>query len=82
MIGMGCRAVAEIVSITNRAVVMGPIGKGDIPEWIELEEEWVYKNRVGDDVRALEAKIFPDHDNPNICMVQTLLEMQRRKKDF
>ena len=66
----------------NRAVIFGPIdAKYGLPEWIELDEEWVCKNRQGNDPRRLEARINPDHDNPESCMVRTIMELQRRKQD-
>ena len=80
--GLGCRAVQEVTKVPNRAVIFGPIDvKYGLPEWIELDEEWVCKNRQGNDPRRLEARINPDHDNPESCMVRTILELQRRKQD-
>ena len=80
--GLGCRAVNEVTKVPNRAVIFGPVdAKHGVPEWIELDEEWVCKNRQGNDPRKLEARINPDHDNPESCMVGTIMEIQRRKKD-
>lgn len=80
--GLGCRAVTEVTSVTNRAVIFGPIDpKHNLPEWIELDEEWVCKNRRGNDPRILEARITPDHKYPETCMVRTVVEFQRRKTE-
>ena len=80
--GLGCRAVEEVTKIPNRAVLFGPAdAKYGLPEFIELEEEWVCKNRQGNDPRRLEARIHPDHENPEYCMVRTILEIQRRKRE-
>ena len=62
--GLGCRAVREVHSVTNGALVFGPIGYGGVPEFIELDEQWVAKNRIGRDARLLEARVNPDHDHP------------------
>ena len=80
--GLGCRAVEEVTKVPNRAVIFGPNDdKHGLPEWIELDEEWVCKNRQGNDPRKLEARITPDHENPGTCMVRTIMEIQRRKQE-
>ena len=79
--GLGCRAVREVHSITNGSLVFGPIGYGGVPEFIELDEQWVSKNRVGRDARLLEARVNPDHDHPESCHVRTIMEMMRRKTE-
>jgi hypothetical protein len=79
--GLGCRAVREVHSVTNGALVFGPIGYGGVPEFIELDEQWVAKNRIGRDARLLEARVNPDHDHPETCNVRTIMEMMRRKTE-
>ena len=49
-IGLGCLSIKEIVYLQNKAVIFGPIGKGNVPEWIELGDDFVRRNR----------KIFPN----------------------
>ena len=77
--GLGCRAVREVHAVRNHCLVFGPVGKGGVPEWVELDEAWVCKNRNGNDPRQLEARLTPDHENPDTCYVRTIGEMQRRK---
>ena len=79
--GLGCRAVREVHSVTNGSLIIGPIGSGGVPEYIELDEQWVVKNRVGKDARLLEARVHPDHEHPETCYVRTIMEMLRRKTE-
>ena len=79
-VGFGCRAIQEVRSITNRSLVWGPLNpKTGVHTKVTLEEEWVCKNRAGDAPRVLEAQISADDENPDTCMVRTLMEFQRRK---
>ena len=79
--GLGCRAVREVHAVTNGSLIFGPVGSGGVPEYIELDEQWVTKNRVGKDARLLEARVHPDHEHPKICYVRTIVEMMRRKTE-
>ena len=49
-------------------------------QWIELSET-VTKTRRGNthNIRELDPKVFPDHENPNTCPVRTLIEFSRWK---
>ena len=79
-VGFGCRAINEVRCITNRSLVWGPLNpKTGVHTKVTLEEEWVCKNRTGGSPRVLEAQISADDDNPDTCMVRTLMEFQRRK---
>ena len=79
-VGFGCRAIQEVRCITNRSLVWGPLNpKTGVHTKVTLEEEWVCKNRAGDSPRVLEAQISADDDNPDTCMVRTLMEFQRMK---
>ena len=79
-VGFGCRAIHEVRCITNRSLVWGPLNpKTGVHTKVTLEEEWVCKNRAGGSPRVLEAQISADDDNPDTCMVRTLMEFQRRK---
>ena len=52
---LGCRAGKELVSMTNEAFIIGQVGAGGVPEFIELDESWVSKNRSGNDPNILES---------------------------
>ena len=73
--GLRCRAVREVHAVTNGSLIFGPIGFDGVPEYIELNEQWVTKNRVGRDARLLEARVNPDHDHPDNCHIRTIIEM-------
>ena len=77
---LGFRANLEVYNIKNEDVIMGPLGEGGVPEWIELSER-VTKTRRGKihNIRELDPKVFPDHENPETCPVRTFLEFNRRK---
>ena len=77
--GLGCRAGKELLSMTNEAFIVGPVDREGVPEFVELDESWVSKNRSGNDPKILESRIVPDHEKPSICPVRTFLEYQRRK---
>ena len=81
-LGMGCRAVSEVHMVRNKDLQYGPTGKHGVPQWIELGER-VTKTRKGrpNDTRILEAKVFPDHDNPKTCYVRTLLCYNDRRTE-
>jgi len=79
-VGFGCRALQEVRCITNGSLVWGPVNpKTGVHTTVRLEEEWVCKNRNGDNPRVLEAQITADDEDPDTCMVRTLMEFQRRK---
>ena len=81
-VGFGCRALQEVRSITNGSLVWGPMTpKTGVYTTVRLEEEWVCKNRNGDNPRVLEAQITADDEHPETCMVRTLMEFQRRKTE-
>ena len=49
---------------------------------VRLDEQWVAKNRTGGKARILEAQITADNENPETCMVRTLMHFQARKTAF
>ena len=77
---LGFRANLEVYNIKNEDLIMGPMGEGGVPEWIELSER-VTKTRRGKthNIRELDPKVYPDHENPESCPVRTFLEFKRRK---
>ena len=77
-LGLGCRSITNVTALTNKSLVLGPLGAGDIPAWIELEPSWVPKQGMG----RPGARIQADLSSPNTCMVRALVEYQRRKTDF
>ena len=77
---LGFRANKEVCDIQNEDIIMGPVGEGGVPQWIELSER-VTKTRRGKthNIRELDPKVFPDHENPETCPVRTIMEFVRRK---
>ena len=77
---LGFRANLEVYNIQNEDIIFGPLGEGDVPQWIELSER-VTKTRRGKthNIRDLNPKVFPDNENPKTCPVRTFLEFRRRK---
>ena len=82
-VGFGCRSVEEVRRISNGALVWGKKDpKTNVYETVRLDEHWVSKNRAGDHPRIMEAQITADHENPQTCMVRTLMAFMARKTDF
>lgn len=80
--GLGCRALNEVLKITNGALVWGPVNpKTGVHRWVRLDEQWVCKNRVGDRARQTAAQVTADDENPETCMVRTLMALRERKTD-
>ena len=80
--GLGCRALKEVLKITNDALVWGPVNpKTKVHRWVRLDEQWVCKNRIGDRARQTTAQITADDENPGTCMVRTLMALRERKTD-
>ena len=77
---LGFRGNLEIYNIRNEDIIIGPVGKGGVPEWIELSER-ITKTRKGGshNIRELDPKVFADHENPQTCPVRTFMEFKRRK---
>ena len=80
--GLGCRALNEVLKITNDSLIWGPVNpKTKVHRWVRLDEQWVCKNRVGDRSRQTTAQITADDENPDTCMVRTLMALRERKTD-
>ena len=80
--GLGCRTLNEVLKITNDTLVWGTVNpKTNVHRWVRLDEQWVCKNRVGDRARQTTAQITADDENPDTCMVRTLMALRERKTD-
>ena len=78
---MGLRAIEEIHSILNKDLEFGPLDpETNLPQWIVLNERLSKCRRGGkNQTREVQAKVWRDKQNSDICPVVTFVFYQSKK---
>ena len=79
---LGFRAKSECYNLRNEDFVFGATGKHGVPTKVEVSER-ITKTRQGElhGIRNVRPVVYPDHENPDVCPVRTLVAFQSRKTE-